>query len=131
MIMFLFLILFSLNCSAAIYKVISVYDGDTFKISFKDEFMTNPSVRIRGIDTPELGRRAKCESENISSINAKKFLTGLILNKEVKLENISKDKYGRILSDVFIENIDVGKLLIEKGFAKKYEVNIDWCNYGK
>jgi len=107
MIMFLFLILFSLNCSAAIYKVISVYDGDTFKISFKDEFMTNPSVRIRGIDTPELGRRAKCESENISSINAKKFLTGLILNKEVKLENISKDKYGRILSDVFIENIDV------------------------
>lgn len=127
MIRCLFLVLFSLNCLAADYKVISVYDGDTFKISFKDEFMTNPSVRIRGIDTPELGWRANCKSEGDSSINAKKFLSMLILDKEVKLDNIGRDKYGRILADVFIGNIDVGKTLIDKGFAKPYEVNIDWC----
>ena len=127
MIKFLILFLFSINCLAANYKVISVYDGDTFKISFKDEFITNPSVRIRGIDTPELGWRASCKAENTSSINARNFLIGLILDKEVRLENIGRDKYGRILADVFIENVDIGKVLIDKGFAKPYEVNIDWC----
>jgi len=110
------------------YKVISVYDGDTFKIKFNNSFTTNPSVRIRNIDAAEFGWRAKCKKESDLAIKAKTFLSNLILGKEIDLRDIGKDKYGRILADVFIDNKNVAELLIENSLAKPYTNNkINWC----
>ncbi len=113
-------------------KVISVYDGDTFTIETKDQF-TNKSlkVRIRNIDTAELGWRGNCIEESVMSKNAKDYLEQLILNKTVHLVDLGKDKYGRLLADVFLNNINIGQDLITKKYAVTYKVTDKkpiWCD---
>jgi endonuclease YncB( thermonuclease family) len=103
-------------------KVIKVYDGDTFTIVTK-LYSTEPvyqfQVRINGIDTAEI----KGAVDNIKkmSLLAKEKLSNLILNKVVRLENISYDKYGRILSDVYIDNIHINKWMVENHLALSYD----------
>jgi len=45
----------------------------------------------------------------------------LVLNKYVTLENIESEKYGRILADVYIENIHLNNLLLKEKYAVKYD----------
>jgi endonuclease YncB( thermonuclease family) len=52
---------------------------------------------------------------------AKEKLSELILNKVVKLENISYDKYGRILADIYIDNIHINKWMIDNNLALLYD----------
>ena len=45
-------------------KIVSVYDGDTFKVNLPCNFpifCRNISVRVKNIDTPELKTQNKCE----------------------------------------------------------------------
>jgi len=68
------------NGSATVSKVISVYDGDTFRASIKNYppiVGENIAIRVNGIDTPEI--RGKCPSEKTLAINARD-LSGLKLN---------------------------------------------------
>lgn len=112
-------------------KVISVYDGDTFTIEKKDITNKNYKVRIRDIDTPELGWRGKCIEENIASKNAKEYLEQNILNKQIKLINLGTDKYGRLLADVYLNNINIGQELVNKHYAVIYKITDKkpiWCN---
>ena len=47
-------------------QVLSVYDGDTFKVKLscdKDVLCQAVSVRVKGIDTPEIKSKNKCEKE--------------------------------------------------------------------
>lgn len=107
---------------------ISVYDGDTitivkkFSINNEEPQFYKYSVRLSGINTPEI--RTKDLIEKKYGLLAKDKLTNLILNKMIKLEDISYDKYGRILAKVFIydnnEKIDICKKLIEMNLAEPY-----------
>jgi endonuclease YncB( thermonuclease family) len=38
----------------------------------------------------------------------------------VALKNVTTEKYGRILADVFLDKLDVGKWMVEKGLAVEY-----------
>ncbi len=117
--------------------IISVYDGDTIKTSFGNRLpspLNKVSVRIRGIDTPERGWRAKCEKEANLAEQAKQYLTDLIKTTnatKIKVENFKWDKYGsRILADVKIRGIDVASYLMSKGVAVPYSGSgpkFDWC----
>ncbi|MDD5150169.1 MAG: thermonuclease family protein [Flavobacterium sp.] len=112
-------------------KVIKVHDGDTFTVQMTDEFTHKPlSVRINHIDAPEYGGRAKCSSEKVNAQLAKTFLESLILDKEVVLHDVSKDKYGRLLATVTVDSVDVGKSLLEKHLVIGYEgkKKQSWCN---
>lgn len=111
-------------------KVIKVVDGDTFHIIAplpyynKDEdnknnsMMAKFSIRLRGIDTPEIKG-----PNHDKAIQIKNELSDLILGKNVQLKNIGKDKYGRLLCDVELIHSD-----------PKDNINIkDWLlahNYG-
>ena len=103
-------------------KVVKVYDGDTFTIVTK-LYPTEPvyqfQVRINGIDTAEI----KGTIDNIKkmSLLAKEKLSDLILNKIVRLENISYDKYGRILSDIYIDDIHINKWMVDNHLALSYD----------
>ena len=103
-------------------KVAKVYDGDTFTIVTK-LYSTEPvyqfQVRINGIDTAEL----KGTTDNVKkmSLLAKEKLSEQILNKIVRLENISYDKYGRILADVYINDIHINKWMIDNHLALSYD----------
>jgi endonuclease YncB( thermonuclease family) len=103
-------------------KVAKVYDGDTFTIITK-LYPTEPvyqfQVRINGIDSAEI----KGTTDNIKkmALLAKEKLSELILNKIVRLENVSYDKYGRILSDVYIDDIHINKWMVDNHLALSYD----------
>jgi len=103
-------------------KVIKVYDGDTITIAGILPGTCNPiyrfSVRLLGIDTPEI--KGNTEEEKRLAKVARDELSNLILNKFVELKNVSTEKYGRILADVYFEEIHVNKWLLEKGLAVEY-----------
>jgi len=102
-------------------KVIKVYDGDTITIATKLHEISPVyrfSVRLNGIDTPEIKTHSKTEKD--LAIKARDFLSGMILDKIVELKNISTEKYGRILADVYFEGYSINALMIEKGYAVEY-----------
>ena len=118
-------------------KVIKVYDGDTITIASKLPYKTSPvyrfSVRIAGIDCPEI--KTKNETEKECALIAKAFVSDKILNKIVQLKNVKTEKYGRILADVYFNNnVSIGEELLKSRLAVKYEGNTkicptDWMKY--
>ena len=95
-------------------QVIKVYDGDTITIASKLPFADSPlyrlSVRLNGIDTPEI--KGKTEDEKTAAKQARDAVSNLILNKYVILQNIQTEKYGRILADVFIGELHLNNWLV-------------------
>jgi micrococcal nuclease len=85
----------------------SVIDGDTVKVN-------GSSIRLLGINAPESHEKYYEE--------AKEFLELEVLNKTVYLEYGKEryDKYHRVLAYIFIENININKKIVEKGFANYY-----------
>jgi endonuclease YncB( thermonuclease family) len=106
-------------------RVIKVYDGDTItiasKLPYDDSQLYRFSVRLNGIDTPEIKGKNISEDEKESATNARDFVANLVLNKFVRLENVSNEKYGRILADVYIGDIHLNDLLLRERYAVKYD----------
>lgn len=104
-------------------QVIKVYDGDTITIASKMPYPESPlyrfSVRLNGIDTPEI--KGKNEDEKEIAKKARNELSALIMNKEITLKNVQSEKYGRILAEVYLGDICLNDWLIEKKFAVKYD----------
>lgn len=116
--------------------VVKVYDGDTITIANRFPYAKSPlyrfSVRIKGIDCPEI--RSSNESERICAQIAKEFVSNLVMDKYVILDNMKTDKYGRILADVLVEGKNLGDLLIRSRLAVKYDGGTkespqDWLEY--
>lgn len=108
---------------AVVSKIVSVYDGDTFTVNVDDwpEIVGNKiGVRILGIDTPEMNdvRTDIKTLANAAKLYSEKKLTSAT---QVKLLNIQRDKYFRILADVEVDGDDLGKLLIKANLAKAYD----------
>lgn len=104
-------------------QVIKVYDGDTITIASKMPYPESPmyrfSVRLNGIDTPEI--KGKNADEKEIAKKARDELSTLILNKTVTLKNVQSEKYGRILAEVYLEDVCLNEWMIEKKFAVKYD----------
>lgn len=98
-------------------KVIKVYDGDTFTLGVLiNDVAYRFSVRMKGIDSPEM--RGPHKDLAVQSRDA---LTELIMHKIVRLENIGTEKFGRVLADVYCNDLHVNAWMIEKGYAKQYD----------
>jgi len=103
-------------------KIVHVYDGDTVHAVF-----THPDsskiykykIRLAHIDTPELN--SKNPKEVKKAKEAKKIVEEMIQDKIVYLELEGEDKYGRLLSNIYINNINLNEFLIEKDYAYRYE----------
>jgi micrococcal nuclease len=106
-------------------RVIKVYDADTITIASKLSYDESPlyrlSVRLNGIDTPEMKGKDVSNDEKEAAKSAREFVYNLVFNKYVRLENIQSEKYGRILADVYIGDIHLNELLLKEGYAVKYE----------
>ncbi len=104
----------------ALYEVVEVIDGDTIKVSLNDKIET---VRLLGIDTPEVPNPYKptgCFGKEAS--DKTKQILG---NKSVYLVpdpmSSDRDKYGRLLRYVFLENgYFLNAELIKEGYAYNY-----------
>ncbi len=102
--------------------VIKVYDGDTITVASKLPYKSSPlyrwSVRIKGIDCPEMKTKNKNEKKVAEIAQCK--LSEMILHKHVKLENVSNDKYGRVLADVVYRKTSIGKFMVKNRLAVEY-----------
>ena len=105
-------------------KVIKVYDGDTITIASKypgapDSPMYRFSVRLNGIDSAEI--KGKTFAEKEQAILARDALSKMILNKIVVLKNLSTEKYGRLLADVYLEDLHLNAWMLEHKYAVPYD----------
>ena len=123
-------------------QVIKVYDADTITIASKLPYDASPryrlSVRLTGIDTPEIKGKGVSEEEKQAAVEARDFVSNLVLHKHVRLENIESEKYGRILADVYIgeNNVHLNELLIQERYAVRYDGGTkvkptSWVQYRK
>lgn len=94
-------------------QVTQVSDGDTVTITDQKKV---DRVRLVGIDAPEKAQRFGTE--------ATQNLKNLVLGREVDLQMIGRDKYGRILGDLYLvsgkETVHVNKVQLEGGLAWYY-----------
>jgi micrococcal nuclease len=86
--------------------VTEVYDGDTITVDLDLGFYTwikSQKLRLRGIDTPEMN--SKDAAQRDAAFKARDALRSLIWGKLVVVETVKdgKDKYGRWLATVYIE----------------------------
>lgn len=94
-------------------KVVKVYDGDSFHVIGKPnnaDKVYKFVVRLRDIDAPEL----KNKEQHNRAVEVRDELATLILNNNIKLSNIGKDKYGRILCNAMIYDFDISEWLLSK-----------------
>ena len=90
-------------------RVIRVIDGDTVDIVLSGE---RQRVRYIGINTPE--RNEPCYEQ------ATQANIDLVLGKTVRLvkDKSDTDRYGRLLRYLFVDDIFINKVLVEKGHAE-------------
>lgn len=117
---------------AIVTEVVSVYDGDTFKVHiacWPDIIGFRISIRIAGIDTPEI--RGKCQAEKDSAQLAQQFVADKLHSAQtIKLRKIRRDKYFRVLADVFVDEVNLADAIIEAGLAVVYDGKTktqNWC----
>jgi len=132
------LILISFNSQAkpqygtvTVSKVISVYDGDTFRVdiaSLPPIVGKNIAIRVSGVDTPEI--RGKCQYEKNLALEARDFVRGKLANaKEIKLTNLQRGKYFRMVANVLVDGVSLEQELLDNELAYEYSggKKLSWC----
>lgn len=91
-------------------KVVGVHDGDTLTLLT----VTKQQIRVRlhGIDAPELTQAF--------GATAKTALSDLVFSKQVDVQVIERDRYGRTVGRVKVGKTDVNLEMVRQGFAWWY-----------
>lgn len=104
-------------------KAIEVYDGDTFYVDIPK---LHPligqrlGIRVRGVDTPEI--RTKSAYEKAKGYKAREFVERVLEKaKRVDLKDCEKGKFFRLVCDVELDGMDLGKMLIDHDLAIPYK----------
>lgn len=106
-------------------RVVNVYDGDTIHIV--GFVINNPqlfkfSVRLNGIDCPEMKSGKSLDStEHEIAVLAQQYISNIVCGNIVNLKNVSLDKYGRLLADVYYKDLHLNKELVNKRLAVCYD----------
>ncbi len=117
--------------TVSVSRVIRVIDGDTFVVDideFPDLIGKHISVRVNGINTPEL--RGKCEREKDLAVKAKERVEALLKTADtIVLENLSRGSFFRIVADVIIDGVSLGEIILNESLATPYRPSSDsyWC----
>ena len=117
--------------TVTVSKVISVYDGDTFRVnidSLPPIVGKNIAIRVNGVDTPEI--RGKCQYEKNLALEARDFVRGKLANaKEIKLTNLQRGKYFRVVANVLVDGVSLEQELLDNKLAYSYDggKKLSWC----
>ena len=90
-------------------RVVRVFDGDTIEVLSGGQTVR---VRLAGIDTPERGQPWATQS--------KKALSARVFGKEVRVNEVATDRYGRTVGEVYADDVCVGCELVRDGHAWVY-----------
>jgi endonuclease YncB( thermonuclease family) len=117
--------------TVTVSKVISVYDGDTFRVnidSLPPIVGKNIRIRVNGVDTPEI--RGKCQYEKDLALEARDFVRVKLANaKEIKLTNLQRGKYFRVVANVLVDGVSLEQELLDNELAYSYYggKKSSWC----
>jgi endonuclease YncB( thermonuclease family) len=110
-------------------------DGDTVKCDGENMRLLGQGVPfVSGIDTPEVGSRAKCDKERKLALLAKYRLKDLLKGGDlVVVYSGARDKTQtrRKLIDIYdADGNELGQELLKEGFARPWSPDhkINWCN---
>ena len=116
------------------WPVVRVVDGDTVKVDASADLppeLASLSVRLRGVDTPEKGRRAKCGSERRAGRAATAFTEAAIGKAEsVIVRDPAWGKWGgRVIADLVLDGKPLSSTLIAAGHGRTYDGGRreSWC----
>lgn len=117
----LLLILLTLPCqgfAASITgKVVKVSDGDTIQVLDAGKAV---KIRLAEIDCPETSHGAKKPGQPYGQA-AKKFALDLVAGKTVRVDVITRDRYGRVVGKVVLDDgSTLNKRLVGAGLAWVY-----------
>ena len=87
-------------------KVIAVLDGDTVLVKRASGLL---KIRLAGIDAPE---KAQTFGET-----SKRSLSGMVMDKQVRIVSQAMDQYGRMVAHLSINGLDVNAEQIRRGMA--------------
>lgn len=91
--------------------LVRVLDGDTFTVRANDGSTFN--VRLDGVDAPE--------SEQAYGLEATRELKRLLTGRVLRISAKSKDRYKRVLADVYVGGISVNESMLKTGYAWHYK----------
>ncbi len=117
--------------TVTVSKVTSVYDGDTFRVdidSLPPIVGKNIPIRVNGVDTPEI--RGKCQYEKDLALEARDFVRNKLANaKEIKLTNLQRGKYFRVVANVVVDGVSLEQELLDNKLAYEYDggKKLSWC----
>ena len=128
----IFLLIITLSCTIYASRknygdtkctFIKNYDGDTITVNISDYppiVGKNISIRVNGIDTPEL--RTKSDKEKELARTAKRLVNSLLKNaKVIELRNMQRGKYFRIVADVYYDGKSLADVLLKNKLAVEYD----------
>jgi endonuclease YncB( thermonuclease family) len=90
-------------------KVVKVADEDTITVLVDD---VQHRIRLAGIDAPE--------SKQAFGTKAKKILADKVFGKEVKVVWRTRDRYKRIIGDIYLGDCWLNLEMVEEGYAWHY-----------
>ncbi|MBE9031807.1 thermonuclease family protein [filamentous cyanobacterium LEGE 11480] len=99
-------------------KVVSVGDGDTITIGYNGKKKT---VRLACIDAPETRQKPWGQR---STAKLKGLLPG---GQRVKIRQVTIDRYGRTVGEVYVGNRSINLAMVQAGEAVVYRQYLDAC----
>ena len=108
------------------------YDGDTCYVTMPalPKTLSKMTVRILGIDTPEL--RGECSKEKELAMKARIFANKTFREARIiEFKDLKWDKYGgRILSNVYLDGYLYADMIINEQLARPYDggKKDGWCD---
>jgi endonuclease YncB( thermonuclease family) len=104
-------------------QVVRVIDGDTIVAHIDlgfDFVLKNQHIRLARVNAPELHGESKEQGER-----SRDALVGKLLGKKVfvRTQKDDKEKYGRLLADIFLEDgMCINDWLLSENLARPYMV---------
>lgn len=114
------------------WQILAVIDGDTIRVRAANlpTPLDHMLIRIRGIDTPEIGSKAKCLHEQEEAEKARRFTEQFLLQGNIQIEDLKWDKYGgRVLADLWVAGKSLSEHLIKAQLGRPYDggKRRPWC----
>ena len=114
-IIFIYLMSFSLANCKSLDNSIRIIDGDTI-------ILNSEKIRFYGIDTPE--KKQKCKDRNGLSYPCGEFATNelkkIISSGQLFCKKRATDRYGRSISICYVNGVDINSLMVKNGWALAY-----------